>query len=159
MNAGRAGLHSGQYHHAMAYVADTNVIFIVGEYWHSLASDFRCGWCPVSRLDELYRQYHRSLGDKRDALRCAWDALCDEDAGTVQAEDFHQQLHRLAGSAGTYGYPEIARQALALEQGWTAWLRQSAHQRAPAYQVCAGQAAGMVKLLATMQAEIEGGPD
>ena len=113
----------------------------------------------MSRLDELYRQYHRSLGDKRDALRCAWDALCDEDAGTVQAEDFHQQLHRLAGSAGTYGYPEIARQALALEQGWTEWLRQPEEQRARAYQLCAVQAAGMVKLLATMQAEIEGGPD
>lgn len=112
----------------------------------------------MSRLDELYRHYHRSLADKRAELRRAWDALCDEDAGVEQAREFHQQLHRLAGSAGTYGYPEIARQALALEQGWTAWLRQSAHQRAPAYQVCAGQAAGMVKLLATMQAEIEANP-
>ena len=102
-------------------------------------------------LEELHRQYHLSLADKRAALRAAWDGLCGEQAAALQAAHFHMLLHRLAGSAGTYGYPEIARRALALEQGWTAWLAQPEEARAATYLVCARQAAGMAELLAALQ--------
>lgn len=105
----------------------------------------------MTSLDELHRQYRHSLAGKRDDLRKAWGALCDEAASDAQVAHLHLLLHRLAGSAGTYGYPDIARRAKALEQAWTAWLAQAQEDRAAPYSICAGQAGGMLDLLDALQ--------
>lgn len=101
----------------------------------------------MTQLDELHRQYRQSLGAKRDDLRRVWDALCDEDVDEAQARHVHLLLHRLAGSAGTYGYADIAARAKALEQDWAGWLAQAREVRPAAYRVCAAQAGGMADLL------------
>ena len=109
----------------------------------------------MSDLDELHRQYRLSLAAKRDDLRRAWGALCGEGATAAQAGHLHLLLHRLAGSAGTYGYPDIAARAKVLERDWTAWLAQPQDTRPEAYRVCAGQAAGMADLLDALRAATE----
>ena len=104
----------------------------------------------MSDLDALHREYRRSLGDKRAALRCAWDALCDEAATAQQVAQVHQLLHRLAGSTGTYGYAQIADLARALEQDWAFWLAQPPESRPAPYRVCARQAGVMARFLAAL---------
>lgn len=106
-------------------------------------------------LDELHRQYRQSLAGKRDDLRRAWDALCDEGATQAQVAHLHLLLHRLAGSAGTYGHADIAARAKALEQDWTGWLAQAQGARPEAYLVCATQAGGMAGLLDALRAAAE----
>lgn len=105
----------------------------------------------MTSLAELHRQYHQSLQGKREDLQRAWDALCDENAHLTQVEHLHLLLHRLAGSAGTYGYPDIATTARALEQVWSDWLSQAACDRPAAYQVCAAHGIWMFDLLAALQ--------
>ncbi len=43
----------------------------------------------------------------------------------------HAQLHKLAGSGGTFGFPELSRQARALEAQAQAWLEAGAGIPAP----------------------------
>lgn len=43
----------------------------------------------------------------------------------------HVQLHKLAGSGGTFGFPELSRQARVLEAQALAWLEAGAEISAP----------------------------
>lgn len=106
----------------------------------------------MTDLDELHRQYRHSLSGKREDLRRAWDALCDEDASAAQVAHLHFLLHRLVGSAGTYGHDGIANHARVLEHEWTAWMAASPQTRAVPYLVCLGQAERMAGLLDALQA-------
>ncbi len=106
----------------------------------------------MTSLDELHRQYHDSLASKREDLRKAWDPLCDEAATAAQVAHLHLLLHRLAGSAGTYGYPELAQRAKMQELAWTEWLAQAQELRPAPYLVCAKHAGGMLDLLDALQA-------
>ncbi len=105
----------------------------------------------MSDLDDLHRQYRRSLEGKRADLRQAFDALCDEDVGREQATHLHHLLHRLTGSAGTYGYADIGHQAGILAQQWRQWLQQPSNERPEAWRLCADQAIAMAELLEAMR--------
>ena len=105
----------------------------------------------MSDLDELHRQYRHSLDDKRAELRRAFDALCDEDAGGERATQLHHLLHRLTGSAGTYGYAEVGQKAGVLAQQWRAWLKQPPEARPEAWRLCADQTIAMADLLEAMR--------
>ena len=100
---------------------------------------------------ELQHAYRQSLGEKRVELRRRFDALCDEDASVPQVRSLHLLLHRLAGSAGSYGYPTLSGRARQLERAWRQWLDAAPTQRSPCYQVCASQAVAFAELLGDMQ--------
>lgn len=104
----------------------------------------------MSDLDQIHRDYRRSLPHKRDALRRAWEALCAEDVSLEQVGQVQLLLHRLTGSAGTYGHERIAALARSLEQDWVAWKAVAEGARPPPYQVCARQAGTMAELLAAL---------
>ncbi len=106
----------------------------------------------MSELERIQRDYRLSLPDKGGELRRAWDALCDEDASAAQVDHLHLLLHRLAGSAGTYGYERIAALARALEQDWVRW-KAADDPRLPTYRVCAAQAGTMAELLDALLSE------
>ena len=101
-------------------------------------------------LKQLERQYQASLAAKQVELRRAFDALCDEDAGGAQAAQLHQLLHRLSGSAGTYGYLEIGQKAQVLARQWRHWLEQPATDRPVAWRLCADQTIAVADLLEAM---------
>lgn len=44
------------------------------------------------------------------------------EAAPAVLADVHAQLHRLAGTGGTFGFPELSRQARSLELQAQAWL-------------------------------------
>ena len=101
----------------------------------------------VMKSQQLHRSYQESLADKAAQLRQAFDVLCDEDVPIEPVAQLHLLLHRLAGSAGTYGFAELSRQARALEEPWHQWLAQDEAVRPPAYQVCVQQGVAFAAFL------------
>ena len=62
-------------------------------------------------LAELYRNYVRRLPEKLEIIRRIARAL-HTGMDTVEIlEELHAQAHKLAGSAGTYGCPEVGKAA------------------------------------------------
>ncbi len=108
-------------------------------------------------LDQLERQYQDSLESKQADLRRSFDALCDEDATEPQVRHLHQLLHRLSGSAGTYGYLRLGRKAQAMTQVWSQWLKQAPDARIDVWRLCAEHAEAMEDLLQAIgQASLDG---
>jgi HPt (histidine-containing phosphotransfer) domain-containing protein len=98
------------------------------------------------RIEELHRQYVSSFFAKHEQLRSVWDSLCSEEAGENLAREIHLQLHRLAGSAGAYGFDSLSERARRLERDWSRFLDADPILRPPAYAVCAEQAGEMAAL-------------
>ncbi len=109
----------------------------------------------MSELEKLQHAYRASMPAKKAALRQAFDALCDEEADVALATQLHLLLHRLAGSAGSYGHDGLGQQARTLAHVWRDWLEQPVETRAPAWQVCAQQTVPFAELLEAMQALVD----
>jgi HPt (histidine-containing phosphotransfer) domain-containing protein len=71
-------------------------------------------------IDELHQRYHAALADKADELEALWP-LPTSTPARERIAPLRQLLHKLAGSAGSYGYGEIGAQARLLEQWLSAW--------------------------------------
>ena len=63
-------------------------------------------------------------------------------------------LHKMAGSAGAYGFPEVSDQARALERQWIAWLKSPPDARRPAQALCAELLTPTLELLVLMDKAI-----
>lgn len=59
------------------------------------------------RLQALHARYRTSLSNKRAGVELAWRALCAESSDPARLESLMRLVHRLAGSAPSYGYQEI----------------------------------------------------
>lgn len=81
------------------------------------------GWTsvPGSRMEEdidrLHERYRTSMAEKAAELEALWP-LPTSPPAKDRIPLLRQTLHRLAGSAGSYGYNDIGAQARLLEQ----WL-------------------------------------
>lgn len=64
-----------------------------------------------SRLDDLIVRYHASLKDKHARIGQAWQALRTECRDPRSRTDLLLIIHRLAGSAESYGYTAIGQVA------------------------------------------------
>jgi HPt (histidine-containing phosphotransfer) domain-containing protein len=60
-----------------------------------------------TRLQALQSRYQTSLPNKRASVELAWRALCADSTDPARLESLARLVHRLAGSAGSYGYREI----------------------------------------------------
>lgn len=63
------------------------------------------------RLDALQTRYHASLAGKRADVEQAWHAVRVDCADIGSQETLLRLVHRLAGSAESYGFAEIGRTA------------------------------------------------
>lgn len=73
-------------------------------------------------LAELYRNYVRGLPEKLENIRHITRSLhAGADSGEA-LDELHAQAHKLAGSAGTYGCPEVGLAARDYENLIIAWL-------------------------------------
>lgn len=61
------------------------------------------------RLDALQARYHASLGGKRADIEQAWSAVRANCADTASQETLLRLIHRLAGSAESYGFVAIGK--------------------------------------------------
>lgn len=76
-----------------------------------------------SRLAELGARYQASLPIKRASVELAWQSLRAEASDPVRLESLQRVVHRIAGSAASYGYEEIGALASQADEGLEA-LRQ-----------------------------------
>ncbi|HET9032502.1 MAG TPA: Hpt domain-containing protein [Dokdonella sp.] len=68
-----------------------------------------------SRLDALHRRYHAALPIKRVEIETAWQTL-RADFGNIDSHAaLAKRVHRLAGSAASYGYAEVGKAAAAAD--------------------------------------------
>lgn len=81
--------------------------------------------------DALARRYRASLAEKAGDLSRAWDRwLVEPEDGAARGE-VRLIAHRLAGSAGAYGYPDIGRHALVVDEALSDWESAAPELRAP----------------------------
>ena len=68
-------------------------------------------------IERLHERYRTSMAEKANELEALWP-LPTSSPAKDRIPVLRQTLHRLAGSAGSYGFTEIGAQARLLEQ----WL-------------------------------------
>jgi hypothetical protein len=71
-------------------------------------------------IDQLHLRYKAGLADKADELEQLWP-LPTSSPAKERVPMLRQALHKLAGSAGSYGYTELGAKARLLEQWLSAW--------------------------------------
>jgi HPt (histidine-containing phosphotransfer) domain-containing protein len=71
-------------------------------------------------MDALRQRYAASLADKRAALVEAWESWRASGDSPAHLRELATLAHRLAGSAGSYGYDELGTRASALDRVATA---------------------------------------
>jgi HPt (histidine-containing phosphotransfer) domain-containing protein len=88
-------------------------------------------WSPEAeaKLAALRRRYLASLPAKRRELAAAWAALAAGSTTDQALEHLRHLAHRLAGSAGLYGLPEISAAARSLEETTRSLLARSRAER------------------------------
>ena len=69
-----------------------------------------------SRYDQLRARYAGSLARKQGDLAQAWRALAENPAAVAARRELHLQIHRLNGSASSYGYARLGALAHALDE-------------------------------------------
>ncbi len=78
----------------------------------------------AARLEALRQQYADGLNNTLENLLCQVSEQGADIPAAILAE-LHAGLHKLAGSGGTFGFPELSRQARMLEIAAKTWLEQS----------------------------------
>ncbi|MEZ5461144.1 MAG: Hpt domain-containing protein [Dokdonella sp.] len=58
-------------------------------------------------MQALHARYQTSLPNKRSSVELAWRAFCADSTDPARLQSLTRLVHRLAGSAGSYGYEEI----------------------------------------------------
>lgn len=73
------------------------------------------------RLALLRERYRGSLPDKRDLLQQAWTHFREQPDSAAAREELRTLLHRLAGSASSYGYTRLGAAAGAADDCFAAF--------------------------------------
>src|SRR5688572_3196828 len=74
------------------------------------------------KLQALRDDYTMRLPVELQSLRDLVEALSDPALQRESLEQLNQKLHKLAGSAGSFGFPELGKQAKKLELQAQTWL-------------------------------------
>ena len=68
------------------------------------------------KLRQLRASYYAQLPERLDELRAAWSAALAGEERRASLRTFQRLAHNLAGSAGTFGCPELGATARAIEE-------------------------------------------
>ncbi len=74
------------------------------------------------QLSQLRDRYLSGLEALINTAQNAWDKLVNTGWNRAHAEDFHQLIHKLSGSAGNFGLTELSAMAFVLEQRLSAQI-------------------------------------
>lgn len=111
----------------------------------------------IDGFDSLLALYRLALKDKRQKLRRYMAAIreaANNEAAEPDVAELRSMLHKMAGSAGAYGFPEVSDQARSLERQWIAWLKSPADARRPAAALCTELLTPTLELLVLMDKAI-----
>lgn len=68
------------------------------------------------KVSNLIQKYHESLPDKAETVAATWRKVESDSFSTSSMNEMRSLLHKLAGSAGMYGYGELASDASKIEE-------------------------------------------
>jgi len=111
----------------------------------------------IDGFESLLALYRLAMKDKRQRLRRHMAALresSDEAAAEAEATELRGMLHKMAGSAGAYGFTEVGDKARSLERQWIAWLKSDPAARRPVQALCAELLTPTLELLVLMDRAI-----
>lgn len=98
-------------------------------------------------LAALTADYRSKLPRRRLALLALWQRLpADTDARGI-APELRLQVHRLAGSAGAYGFDRLSQAARVVDQALKVWLQTAPEQRTPMAELVAATDAAFEDLM------------
>jgi CheY-like chemotaxis protein len=86
----------------------------------------RSAWTPNPEMEALLESYTRALPEKIAEIASSWRAVEDAQGNAELAQKVHSLVHRLAGTAGTYGYSTLGNAASQLEEAVKTYLRTGA---------------------------------
>ncbi len=86
----------------------------------------RSAWGPNHEMEALLEAYSRALPEKIAEIASSWRAVEDAQGNAELAQKVHSLVHRLAGTAGTYGYSTLGNAASQLEEAVKTYLRTGA---------------------------------
>jgi chemotaxis protein histidine kinase CheA len=69
----------------------------------------------LERLQATKQKYAVALPDKIRNIRTSWLEIMQNSQNMEEFDVFHRQLHTLAGSAGTFGFPDVGQAARTVE--------------------------------------------
>lgn len=99
-----------------------------------------------SATEALTQRYRASLPEKQSELALAWEqwlAIPGEHGAKLKLQSL---VHKLAGSAGLYGFEDLGRQARAVDGTLAAWEDETPTLRKPLDEFCR-EVAGAVEML------------
>ncbi|HRQ64426.1 MAG TPA: response regulator [Xanthomonadaceae bacterium] len=82
-------------------------------------------------LAALTADYRSKLPRRRLALLALWQRLPEDSDARGIAPELRLQVHRLAGSAGAYGFDRLSQAARVVDQSLKVWLASTPDQRTP----------------------------
>lgn len=111
----------------------------------------------IDGFESLLALYRLALKDKRQRLRRHMASLreaSDNAASEAEALELRGMLHKMAGSAGAYGFPDVGDKARLIERQWIAWLNSPAEARRPVSAQCIELLTPTLELLVLMDKAI-----
>lgn len=101
----------------------------------------------MDKLDELRLRYWRSLPQKAQDLLGHWQRVQQCAGERAPVAEFHQQVHKLSGSAPAYGFEAVGALARPVDQCLAEWLRSDGVDVQPAFEAMTAGLAGPVAAL------------
>ena len=86
----------------------------------------RSAWTHNPEMEALLEAYAASLPKKIAEIASSWRAVEDAQGNAELAQKVHSLVHRLAGTAATYGYSTLGNAASQLEEAAKTYLRTGA---------------------------------
>lgn len=100
-----------------------------------------------SPTDALTQRYRASLPEKQSELALAWEQWLAQPTEHAAKLRFQTLVHKLAGSAGLYGFEDLGRQARSVDAALAAWEEETPPLRKPLDEFCREVAGGAEMLL------------
>lgn len=102
---------------------------------------------PNDSLEALLAEYRERLPQRRRALLALWQRLPEDDEHGGVCAELRLQVHRLAGSAGAFGFDRISTAARRVDHLLKGWLFTPAAVRPPLTHLIAELSAPFAELL------------
>lgn len=84
----------------------------------------------ASKLDALRQEYAVQLTTRFDTIEALWRQLCLESWSDVTLNALFLEIHRLSGSAATFGFERLSAASVAVERIVKPWTGLSARPAA-----------------------------
>ena len=77
----------------------------------------------TTQFEQLQKRYLGSVPSKLDKLDSAWQAITAGDWSKPAVDQLKQEVHRIAGSSGSYGFHALSEAAIDLENELLRWYQ------------------------------------